>query len=131
MEGYVVAENGEKFLPGSRRPDGTIRKERRIRAGYVPQDEQPVYQSVGVMVSLQRWRWLGCSAGWGLVCADTPPAAADAPTILLRALFAARMAEQPLHVYTLRKLSPSYLSNFRRFVVTFQSAQAWTPRVSS
>ncbi len=50
MEGYVVTETGEKLLPGSRRPDGTIRKERRIRAGYVPQDEQPVYQSNGVMV---------------------------------------------------------------------------------
>lgn len=50
MEGYVVTDNGEKVLPGSRRPDGTIRKERRIRAGYVPQDEQPVYQSGGVMV---------------------------------------------------------------------------------
>jgi partner of Y14 and mago protein len=48
--GYVVTEDGEKVLPGSRRPDGTIRKERRIRAGYVPQDEQPVYQSGGVMV---------------------------------------------------------------------------------
>jgi hypothetical protein len=50
--GYVVTEDGEKVLPGSRRPDGTIRKERRIRAGYVPQDEQPVYQSGGVMVRL-------------------------------------------------------------------------------
>jgi partner of Y14 and mago protein len=53
MEGYVVTDNGEKVLPGSRRPDGTIRKERRIRAGYTPQDEQPVYQSVGVMVRLR------------------------------------------------------------------------------
>lgn len=45
----MVTDNGEKVLPGSQRPDGTIRKERRIRAGYTPQDEQPVYQSVGVM----------------------------------------------------------------------------------
>lgn len=67
MEGYVVTENGEKVLPGSRRPDGTIRKERRIRAGYVPQDEQPVYQSQGVMVSMMRC----CSPGLPQQAADT------------------------------------------------------------
>lgn len=50
--GYVVTDSGDKVLPGSRRPDGTIRKERRIRAGYVPQDEQPVYQSTGVLVGV-------------------------------------------------------------------------------
>jgi partner of Y14 and mago protein len=50
MEPYTVREDGEKVLPGSRRPDGTIRKERRIRAGYTPQDEQPTYQSTGAMV---------------------------------------------------------------------------------
>uniref|UniRef100_A0A383VQF8 WIBG Mago-binding domain-containing protein n=1 Tax=Tetradesmus obliquus TaxID=3088 RepID=A0A383VQF8_TETOB len=49
MEQYVINENGEKVLAGSRRPDGTIRKERRIRAGYTPQDEQPTYQSTGAM----------------------------------------------------------------------------------
>jgi partner of Y14 and mago len=38
------------MLLGTRRPDGTYRKERRIRAGYTPQDEQPVYQSAGVLV---------------------------------------------------------------------------------
>jgi hypothetical protein len=48
----VVTDTGEKILPGSRRPDGTIRKERRVRAGYVPQDEQPVYQTNEVMVSV-------------------------------------------------------------------------------
>jgi partner of Y14 and mago protein len=50
MEPYTVRDNGEQVLAGSRRPDGTIRKERRIRAGYTPQDEQPTYQSNGVMV---------------------------------------------------------------------------------
>jgi hypothetical protein len=50
MDSYVINENGEKVLAASRRPDGTLRKERRIRAGYTPQDEQPVYQSQGVMV---------------------------------------------------------------------------------
>jgi hypothetical protein len=130
MEGYVVTENGEKFLPGSRRPDGTIRKERRIRAGYVPQDEQPVYQSVGVMVSRQRRCWLGCSAGWGVVCADTPPAAADATAIVCCVLCAARMAHLRHHRQLSRTLSPVHLFKCR-FVVTFQSAQAWILRVSN
>ncbi|KAG2447701.1 hypothetical protein HYH02_007161 [Chlamydomonas schloesseri] len=45
----VVTETGEKVIAGSVRPDGTVRKERRIRAGYTPQDEQPVYQSRGTL----------------------------------------------------------------------------------
>lgn len=47
MQQPVVNERGERVIPASRRPDGTIRKERRIRAGYVPQEEQEIYQSVG------------------------------------------------------------------------------------
>jgi hypothetical protein len=46
----TVLETGDKVIPGSVRPDGTVRKERRIRSGYVPQDEQPVYQSRGTLV---------------------------------------------------------------------------------
>jgi partner of Y14 and mago protein len=41
----------QKVLGGSMRPDGTMRKERKVRPGYVPQDEQPVYQSVGRQAS--------------------------------------------------------------------------------
>lgn len=40
---YVVSQEGERLIAASRRPDGTWRKERRVREGYVPQDEQPTY----------------------------------------------------------------------------------------
>lgn len=48
---YTVNEEGDRVIAASRRPDGTVRKERRVRAGYVPQDEQQVYVSRGAAVS--------------------------------------------------------------------------------
>ena len=49
-QGYAVNEQGERVIAASRRPDGTLRKERRVKPGYVPQDEQPVYQPRGAVV---------------------------------------------------------------------------------
>lgn len=37
----------ERVIAGSRRPDGSLRKEIRIRAGYTPQDEVAIYQPKG------------------------------------------------------------------------------------
>lgn len=50
---YVINEAGEKFIPASRRPDGTWRKEIKVKPGYVPQDEQPVYVPRGQAVRIR------------------------------------------------------------------------------
>ncbi|KAL9253306.1 Partner of Y14 and mago-like protein [Drosera capensis] len=42
-------KEGERILAPTRRPDGTLRKPIRIRAGYVPQEEVEIYQSKGAL----------------------------------------------------------------------------------
>ncbi|KAJ7968098.1 partner of Y14 and mago-like [Quillaja saponaria] len=43
-------KEGERLLAPTRRPDGTLRKPIRIRAGYTPQEEVAIYQSKGALL---------------------------------------------------------------------------------
>ncbi|XP_076921989.1 partner of Y14 and mago isoform X2 [Bidens hawaiensis] len=43
-------KEGERLIAPTRRPDGTLRKPIRIRAGFVPQDEVAIYKSKGALL---------------------------------------------------------------------------------
>ncbi|CAG8457396.1 10310_t:CDS:2 [Paraglomus occultum] len=43
--GIITTETNERLIPSSRRADGSVRRERRVRAGYVPQEDVQIYQN--------------------------------------------------------------------------------------
>jgi len=87
----TMAESGERIIPGSRRPDGTLRKDIRVRPGYVPIEEQEVYVSRGAKVlnttRLSEYRHMSaysCApptiSGWRLNACPALPPERPAPT---------------------------------------------------
>ncbi|XP_050377077.1 partner of Y14 and mago [Argentina anserina] len=66
-------KEGERILAPTRRPDGTLRKPIRIRAGYVPQEEVALYQSKGAL-----WKKEMSSQAGPPGFDDTSPVVADA-----------------------------------------------------
>ena len=57
-QSYVVNESGERVIPATRRPDGSWRRERKVKDGYTPQEEQQVYAPRVAQVRLPAGRRL-------------------------------------------------------------------------
>ncbi|KAJ3150114.1 hypothetical protein HDU86_006738 [Geranomyces michiganensis] len=48
VSGIVEYKPGDRVIPASRRPDGTVRKERKVRPGFVPQEDAARYSNAKI-----------------------------------------------------------------------------------